>query len=160
VAATGATSGETIVAAFDLSAPNDVEEKIAIDFKLEIVSQVTLPSLGWRIVRYRVPDLRPVDTIVDRMRADQRVVGAQVNIVYQRLDPHTPELEVGSLKKTPDAGSKGEQEDKRPAAIPPLAHSLATLLKPPGRGDLSDVARRHPTLSAKITVGDVISGGF
>jgi hypothetical protein len=145
--------GDTVLAAFPLSAPDSVEEEVAKEYKLELVDRQTLPSLGLRIARYRVPDLRSLATVVDRLRADERVNSAQATVQYRRLDPSVPETEVSGLKKLPGVR---EADDKRSPSVASQSVAKTTPSKTVGRR--ATITEHRPAPST--TVGDVLAGGF
>jgi hypothetical protein len=63
------TAQETVLVSFSYSAPEGVEAEIAKEHNLKLVSKLGLPTLGMRIVRYAIPDSRPLATVLARLRA-------------------------------------------------------------------------------------------
>jgi hypothetical protein len=95
----GQADGEGVLALFDASTLESVDDEVAKAHGLELVSRLALPSLGKRIVRFRIPDGRSVEDLVAVLRADQRVASAQPNFRYHRLDQ--PPTDVARLKQQP-----------------------------------------------------------
>jgi hypothetical protein len=137
------TAQETVLVSFGYSAPEGVEAEIAKEHNLKLVSKLGLPTLGMRIVRYAIPDSRPLATVLARLRADQRVSSAQVNVQYRELEPAAPDTVVGSLQKPPLAGPR------RTAARKTVERREASIF-----GD------RRPARPARVAVGDVLAGGL
>jgi hypothetical protein len=161
-AADGAGEDDTILVAVGLSAPEDVEEAVAKDFGVEIVSKVRLANLGVRLVRYRVPDLRPIETVLARLNADRRIIGAQLNVRYQAIPRPAPETEVG--KVTEPSVPEAKQQAKQPAPERPARAEAASGRAHAGARK-ADRRREAATdagaqRSARVSVGDVLSGGL
>lgn len=134
------TSRESVLVSFTLSAPEGVEDEVAKEHNLELVSKLPLPTLGMRVVRYAVPDARPIATVLERLRADQRVSSAQVNVQYRQIEPNAPDTVVGSVPIPQEAGPRKSAARK-------------------------SIVRREASLSegrrpARIAVGDVLAGGL
>jgi hypothetical protein len=134
---------ESVLVSFTLSAPDGVENEVAKDYNLELVSKLPLPTLGLRVVRYAVPDSRSIASIIAKLRADQRVSSAQVNVQYRQIDPNAPDTVVGSVPRPREAGPTRE------AARRSIMRREASV---------SD--RRRLPRSARIAVGDVLAGGL
>jgi hypothetical protein len=137
------TSQESVLVSFTLSAPDGVEAEIAKEHNLELVSKLPLPTLGIRVVRYAVPDSRPIAAVLARLRADQRVSSAQVNVQYRQIEPDVPEAVVGSVPSQPNIGPR------KSAARKSVVRREAPVFGP-----------RRPVRSARISVGDVLAGGL
>jgi hypothetical protein len=93
-------SRDAILAFFDESTPETVEEEVAKTHGLEVVSRKTLTVLGMRMVRFRVPDARSVTDVIAILRADKRVASAQPNFRYR---PLLQPREVSQAKEHPKA---------------------------------------------------------
>jgi hypothetical protein len=137
------TSQESVLVSFTLSAPAGVEAEIAKEHNLEFVSKLPLPTLGIRVVRYTIPDSRPMAAVLARLRSDQRVSSAQVNVQYRQLEPDVPEAVVGSMPSPPSVGPRKTAARK----------SIV-------RRDVSASGDRRPVRRAGIAVGDVLAGGL
>lgn len=137
------TSRESVLVSFTLSAPDGAETEIAKDHNLELVSKLPLPTLGIRVVRYVVPDSRPIAAVIARLRADQRVSSAQINVQYRQLEPTAPEIVVGAVPAPPNAAPQ------KSAARKSIVRREASIF-----GD------RRPARSPRITAGDVLAGGL
>jgi hypothetical protein len=98
-AAGGQTDREAIIAAFDSSASETVEEDVAKAYGLELVARLTKDSLGKRIVHFRIPDGRHVTDVIALLHADRRVSTAQTNFRYQLLEQ--PPTEISSFEQDP-----------------------------------------------------------
>jgi hypothetical protein len=137
------TSRESVLVSFTLTAPDGVEAEIASEHNLELVSKLPLPTLGIRVVRYHIPDSRPISAVIARLRADQRVSSAQVNVQYRQLEPIVPDTVVGSLPSSPEVGPRKSAARK----------SLV-------RREASAAGDRRPARPARIAVGDILAGGL
>jgi hypothetical protein len=98
-------SGDVILAFFDDSTPETIEEEVAKAHGLEVVSRKTLTLLGMRMVRFRVPDARTVTDVIAVLLADKRVTSAQANFRYRPLKQQPP-TEISSLKEHPARASQ------------------------------------------------------
>jgi len=136
-------SQESVLVSFTLSAPDGVEAEVAKEHNLELVSKLPLPTLGIRVVRYVVPDSRPIAAVLARLRTDQRVSSAQVNVQYRQLEPDVPETVVGAVPNPPNVGPR------KSAARKSIVRREASVF-----GD------RRSVRSTKIAVGDVLAGGL
>lgn len=101
------SSEETILAAFALSAPHSLEEEVASEHKLQLLDRMEVPLVGLRIVRYRVPDSRPITMVITSLRRDQRVSKAQASVQYRRPSQGPPAAEVSSLAERPAPVANG-----------------------------------------------------
>jgi hypothetical protein len=139
-----AASDETILAQFELTAREGVEEEVARAHGLELVDRSALRSLGVRIARYRLPT---VATVLKRLRADRRITLAVINVRYA---PHAPPQETehgvavqptGRTLQTPNdeklsAWARGG-DNRRAASKPAPGQDRVASVGPrsPGRGD-------------------------
>ena len=105
-------SDETILAHFELSAREGVEEDVARAYGLELIDRSTLHSLGMRIARYRLP---PVATVLERLRADRRIALAVMNVRYAPHHPPPQDAELGVAAK-PIGRRLQTPQDERPLA--------------------------------------------
>jgi hypothetical protein len=96
-AAVAAGQGEGVLALFDTSTSEGIEDEVAKAHGLELVSRLALPSLDKRMVRFRIPDGRSVEDVITVLRADQRVASVQPNFRYRR--PHQPTREITRLEQ-------------------------------------------------------------
>lgn len=73
--------------------PPAVDDQVAATYGLQVLSRDTLGLIGQRLVRYRIPDGRPVATLVTLLAAEPRVSAPQPNFIYrQQSDPSRPWL--------------------------------------------------------------------
>jgi hypothetical protein len=86
---TAEVSGETVIVAFPLSAPESVEEDVAKEHKLEFVRRLEIGLSDRRIVVYRVSGGRSAAEVVAALKGDVRVSSAQENFRYT-LPPREP----------------------------------------------------------------------
>jgi hypothetical protein len=143
------SSRESVLVSFASTAPAGVENDIAREHNLELVSRLTLPTVGLRIVRYSVPDARPVAKVLARLREDRRVSAAQLNLEY-RQDPALPDTVVGALPKPQLAGPRKSSTG---------AKAVATL-RERREAELFGERRRPTRRAARIAAGDVLAGGL
>ena len=61
-----------------------VDAAVARRFGLKIAGRSVLGTLGARLVRFRIPDGRPVAQVVAALKRDRRVVAPQPNYYYRR----------------------------------------------------------------------------
>jgi hypothetical protein len=126
---------DTIVAQFELSARDMVEEEVAESYGLELIDQSTLRSLGVRIARYRLPT---VGTVLERLRADRRIVSAALNVRYAPYPPPPAELDM-TAKQTPwdERRSASSKREDKPASQSASSQDkpATTASRPPRRGD-------------------------
>jgi hypothetical protein len=152
---------ELALAAFPSSAPESLEEEVAKAHGLEIVRRTTISSLGLRLVRYRIPDARPLSAVVDRLKADQRVARAQANISYTLPEQQARPVETSRPGEPAAAPQTGGKDGKRPV-------SVASAAPEPKRksGHRKAAERSAPATGIKQSslrvggVGDVLSGGL
>jgi hypothetical protein len=85
----------TVVAHFEMSAPEGAEKDIALAYDVELVEQSTLFSFNLRIARYRAPDPKSAASLMERLRKDYRVAEVQDGERYVRPVPSAPNTEVG-----------------------------------------------------------------
>jgi hypothetical protein len=133
-------SEETILAQFELSAREGVEEEVARAHGLELVDRSALRSLGVRIARYRLPT---VATVLKRLRADRRITLAVINVRYA---PHAPlqETEVGAAAP-PTGRTLRTSDDERRAAWPEDGDNRQTASRPtPSRDRVASMGTRSP----------------
>jgi len=95
--AAGQSEGDGVLALFDASAPETVENEVARAYGLELVSRLTVPTLEKRMVRFRIPDGRSIAEVVAVLRADQRVSSAQPNFHYHF--PNQSPIAIGKLQQ-------------------------------------------------------------
>lgn len=142
---------ETILVALPLSTPGNVEEEIARDHGLQLVERTELSALGLRIVRYRVGDGRPADSVIASLLRDTRVERAQRSVAY-RL-PVQPPPPVAGVQKAPTTAAA--------APVPRLAERKAAVrvVQKPASAmpDDRQVAAR---VDEPLELGDVLSGGL
>lgn len=140
---------ETVLAAFPDTAPESLDEDVAKAHGLELVERRVDSALGLRIARYRIPDTRPVDAVVDRLKADPRVASAQPNVRYALPERGVREMEV-------NRGSRdGENEPRRTAVA-------AAAPKAPA-ASVAEAPKRPRVAQQQLPrggVGDVLAGGL
>jgi hypothetical protein len=131
---------ETILAQFELSAREGVEEEVARAHGLELVDRSALRSLGVRIARYRLPT---VATVLKRLRADRRITLAVINVRYA---PHAPlqETELG-VAAQPTGRTLHTPKDESRAAWPKDGDDRQTASKPtPSQDRVASAGARSP----------------
>jgi hypothetical protein len=73
--------------------PPAVDDQVAAAYGLQLLSRDTLDLIGQRLVRYRIPDGRPVATLLALLATEPRVAAPQPNFIYrQQSDPSRPWL--------------------------------------------------------------------
>jgi hypothetical protein len=115
VAADPASSASIVLASFDLTTPHQAEADIARELGLVLVDWKEHPGLGFRVVRFRIPDGRPIAPLIERLRADRRVRSAQTSVPY-RPAIQAPDQEQGGRSKAAIT-----TEAKQPAGQPKAA---------------------------------------
>jgi hypothetical protein len=85
----GVPEEDLILAEVPEFAPESVDEHIAREHGLQLVTRLTVGGPGRRIVVYRVFDGRTLAEVVGTLRRDRRVSSAQMNVVY-KLPPAAP----------------------------------------------------------------------
>jgi subtilisin family serine protease len=129
---------DEVLATVTTGTPLAVDDQIAQIYGLVLLDRQPLALLGSRLLRYRIPDGRPVATLVAQLSTDPRVFGPQPNFIYrQQNDP------ARALSRPPQYGIE--------KISAPAAHSLAH-----GRGVLvavidSAVDIAHPDVGAAVT---------
>ncbi len=142
---------DTILVALALSTPGNVEEEIARDHGLELVERTELSALGLRIIRYRVGDGRPADSVIASLLRDTRVERAQRSVAY-RL-PVQPPAPVAGAEKAP--ATAAAPRNPRPADRKTAVRVAQKPVAP--RPDDTQVASRADD---PLELGDVLSGGL
>jgi hypothetical protein len=109
-----------VLATFALSSPESVEEEVAKELGLQLVERSQAFDLGYRIVRYRVPDDGKIAGVIARLRADPRVGKAQANVQYTLPEEHPPPTAVSDLKERTGeaAGERQGPASRRTVAAP------------------------------------------
>lgn len=151
------TDPATILAAFQASTPESTEEELAKQHGLEIVRRMTLPSLDLRVVTYRARDGSNPAEVVQRLRADQRVSSAQMNVAYRAVE--TDDTKV-SRAEPPLNAMKGA---KQPApvgkrAATRSANANAAVQLPRSKAATERVSMHSGPVRA--TAADVLAGGL
>ena len=93
------------------SVPESVEERIAREHGLQLVTRLTVGSAGRRIVVYRAFDGRSPAEVVAALKRDRRVSSAQTNVVYT-LPRAAPAQEAINDAKPP-LGISGRQAKRQ-----------------------------------------------
>jgi subtilisin family serine protease len=65
------------------AAPSSVGDAIGSAYGLELLESHDLPLVDGRVVRYRIPDGRPVAAVVAALQSDPRVANPQPNFFYR-----------------------------------------------------------------------------
>lgn len=146
-------SDDTIIAHFELLAREGVEEDVAEAYGLELIEQTTLRSLGMRMARYRLP---PVATVVERLRADRRIMLAVVNVRYSLLPP-SQDTESGVAAKPAEKTQQKLQDEKRPQALK-HGDSRRTPSQPSASPDRSESASLRPPPRRADQVAELLAG--
>ena len=107
----GAPGEDLVLAEVPEFAPESVEERIAREHGLQLVTRLTVGGPGRRIVVYRAFDGRSPAEVVAALKRDQRVSSAQTNAVY-RLPPAAPAQ--GAINDAkPPLGISGRQAKRQ-----------------------------------------------
>jgi hypothetical protein len=147
----------TILAAFHASAPESTEEELAKQHGLEIVRRMTLPSLNLRVVTYRARDGSNPAEVVQRLRADQRVSSAQMNVAYRAVEPDDTKV---SRSEPPLNATK---EAKQPAPVGKRAATRSASANAAGQLPRSTAATERVSMHSglvRATAADVLAGGL
>ena len=145
---------DVIIVSLDISAPEELDDEIAAMHKLEVVKRLAMSSLGLRIVSYRVHDQRPLADILERMRADGRIAGVQLNLAY-RPDPalDAESKPIGApLEQAP--ATAAIRKVRKPAEAR-AGSRTASATAPP----VQDAIKREKTPPVRIAA-DVLAGGL
>lgn len=150
-----------VLATFALSSPESVEEEVAKELGLQLVDRSQAPSLGYRIVRYRVPDARAITTVIARLRADRRVARAQANVQYTLPDENPPPTAVSNLKELPGEAADERQGPASGRAVAAPISPKKTQRKPEGPAKIAEVvaATEGGRKQASRHKGPLASGG-
>ena len=141
-------SDDTIVAQFELSARDAVEEEVAEAYGLELIEQSTLRSLGMRIARYRLPT---VATVLERLRADRRIVSAVLNVRYA---PHPrPATEFDVASKAAQESSQTPWDERRSASAMRGDNRKAASQSSSNQDKPATAALRPPRRADKVAEG-------
>lgn len=159
---------DTILVALALSEPYTVAEHIAEQHRLELLDQTELSSLGLRVVRYRVPDDRPIAPIIANLQKDQRIGSVQANVEYglpirgftmggrPSVDQQTSRYDSQGtlLRRTlrPNTALVGRSADGPRAAAQPGTSGAAAAAKPPDKRPLAYERRRRHLLDQLAVV--------
>lgn len=140
---------DLVIVAIDASQPDNLEEAIATEHKLEITRRLTMTSIGLRIVSYRrLLDAQPVAAIIERLRADGRITSAQLNVAYRPLPAEPTRVTNVPL-------------EQRPAPNVPKEHQKPTAPRSSGKAaparTAQDTAR---SATAPVRIADVLAGGL
>jgi subtilisin family serine protease len=73
---------DQVLVSLPTASQETVEDDVAQTFGLELVNRWPLDLIGARLVLYRIPDGRPVATVVAALQADGRITGPQPNYYY------------------------------------------------------------------------------
>jgi hypothetical protein len=105
----GVAEEELILVEVPEFAPESVDDHIAREHGLQLVTRLTFGGPGRRIVVYRAFDGRRPAEVVATLRRDWRVSSAQMNIVY-RLPPVAPAQGAVSDAKPPILGKQAKRQ--------------------------------------------------
>ena len=152
------TPAETasILAAFHASAPESTEEEVATQHGLDIVRRMTLPSLELRVVTYRARAGSNPAEIVQRLRADQRVSSAQINVAYRAVEPDDTKVSrseppLNTLKEARQSAPGGKRAGTRPVSADIAEQSVP-------RSKSARISMHGGPVRA--TAADVLAGGL
>ena len=150
----GVPEEDLILAEVPEFAPESVDEHIAREHGLQLVTRLTIGGPGRRIVVYRVFDGRSPAEVVGTLRRDRRVSSAQMNVVY-RLPLAAPVQGAISDAKPPlgilgrqakRQGSRYDQKGSGPTGGPlPTAGEQTTALLSSGATQVL-VTKKHGRL--------------
>lgn len=146
----------SILAAFHASAPESTEEEVAMQHGLDIVRRMTLPSLDLRVVTYRARAGSNPAEIVQRLRADQRVSSAQINVAYRAVEPDDTKVgraepPLNTAKEARQSASGGKRAGTKPASTDIAEQSVP-------RSKSARISMHGGPVRA--TAADVLAGGL
>lgn len=76
---------DEIVVRIARATPEAVDDAIGQTHGLQLLERSTIDLLGVRLVRYRVPNNRPLTAALTALQGDPRVLGPQLNYYYRHL---------------------------------------------------------------------------
>jgi Subtilase family len=77
---------DEILVTMSPAVPEQLDVAIAQTHGLRLIERMTLGLIDRRVVRYRIPDRRPVAALVAALRADARVADPQPNYYYRTVE--------------------------------------------------------------------------
>jgi hypothetical protein len=145
-----ATANEQIIITqFAVEAPEGSEDEIGEFYGLELLDWSTLTSLEMRIARYRVPRSKPVQSVLEQLRKDHRVVSAEVSVQYAHPSAPSKDDSQAAVASAP-AQASGRRTASTERATPPPRAS--------GRDRVASVPTPPPP--RVDPVGDILAGGL
>ncbi len=76
---------DEIVVRIARATPEAVDDAIGQTHGLQLLERSTIELLGVRLVRYRVPNNRPLTAALTALQSDPRILGPQLNYYYRHL---------------------------------------------------------------------------
>jgi hypothetical protein len=138
---------DLVIVAIDASQPDSLAEAIATEHKLEITRRLAMTSIGMRIISYRrLLDAQPIAAILERLRADDRVTSAQINVAYRPLPAEPTRV----TNVPPEQRPAPNKERQKPAG--PRSSGKAALAS-----TAQDAAR---SATVPMRIADVLAGGL
>ncbi len=145
-----ATANEQIIITqLAVEAPEGSEDDVGEFYGLELLDWSMLTSLEMRIARYRVPRSRPVQSVLEQLRKDHRVVSAEVSVQYAHPSAPSKDDSEATVASAPAQASRRRTASTERATPPPRASGrdrVASVPTPPPR-------RVDPA-------GDILAGGL
>jgi hypothetical protein len=145
-----ATANEQIIITqLAVEAPEGSEDDVGEFYGLELLDWSMLTSLEMRIARYRVPRSRPVQSVLEQLRKDHRVVSAEVSVQYAHPSAPSKDDSEATVASAPAQASGRRTASTERATPPPRASGrdrVASVPTPPPR-------RVDPA-------GDILAGGL
>ena len=131
-------------------APEGSEDEVGEVHGLELLDWRTLASLEMRIARYRVPRSKPVQSVLEQLRKDHRVISAEVSVQYAHPSSPSKDEDEAAVASVPAQASGGQTASaERPAQPPRTA----------GRDRVASVPVPAPAPRRTDTAGDTLAGG-
>ena len=121
----GQADRETILATFASTTPESTDDDIAKEHELVLVDRRVMPSLSLRVVSYRVRGDASVASVIERLRADQRISSAQADVVYRPVEMKRAEAFEGPTRERASARQATHLASAPEPSRSPAARSLA-----------------------------------
>jgi len=90
IASQSAFVSDEVLVTVPRAAPESLDAAVAQTHGLRLLERTTVGLIDRRVVRYRIPDRRPVAALVAALRADARILDPQPNYYYRTVEGATP----------------------------------------------------------------------